>query len=392
MRLDPGTRLGPYEITIPPGAGGMDDRLRRAFLPLVLLLLPLLPSVSCRSREEKTAPAPPVGTGGGAPEAAGAAATPAADPPTLEELRNATYRGLDVGAGMVALVDGRWEGKPFAESGVARDRVDLVRNFRIIGDLDRDGDAEAAVLLSKTSGGSGVFTYLAILDPRNGALVNAGTAPLGDRVQVRSARIEPGRVIVDLVQPGKGDAACCPGDLATRAWTLEPEGLEESGPPTATGRLSLATIDRTEWVLRSWSSDEAAPPAPEITLFAKQGRFTGSAGCNRYLAATMAGRTPGEIMVEISGTTRRACPEPETAAERRFLEQLAAVKRFGFMAGQLALTYGGTGTAGVMLFERIAVTSISQSHSGRQTSATQMVLGALSERPRRAATRRKAPR
>jgi len=41
---------------------------------------------------------------------------------------------------------------------------------------------------------------------------------------------------------------------------------------------------------------------------------------------------------------------------------------------------------------RIAVTSISQSHSGRQTSATQMVLGTRPDTPRRAATRRKVSR
>jgi heat shock protein HslJ len=46
-----------------------------------------------------------------------------------------------------------------------------------------------------------------------------------------------------------------------------------------------------------------------------------------------------------------ACPEPAMAVEARFLQQLAGVNKFGFMIGQLALSYEIDGNHGVMLFD-----------------------------------------
>jgi hypothetical protein len=114
--------------------------------------------------------------------------------------------------------------------------VMLVGNFRLTGDLDGDGAAEAVVLLAWSGGGSGEFLHLAVLGRRNGRVRNIATAPIGDRVQVRDARIDGHRITIDVVQAGPGDAMCCPGELATRSWTLASGRLGET-PPRITGRL-----------------------------------------------------------------------------------------------------------------------------------------------------------
>jgi heat shock protein HslJ len=45
------------------------------------------------------------------------------------------------------------------------------------------------------------------------------------------------------------------------------------------------------------------------------------------------------------------CPPEQMAVEDRFLKQLAGVKKFGFMVGQLALSYETDGVWGSMLFD-----------------------------------------
>ena len=272
--------------------------------------------------------------------------------PTLDELKNTTYSGLEI-QGTVTLKDGNWMGKPFVEGGASRPAVYFVRDFRLTGDVDRDERDEAVVLLGENSGGSGQHIYLAVVERQGSTLRNVATKLLGDRIQLREARIEAGRIFLDLVQAGKEDAACCPGELVTRGWELGPEGLVELAVPGKPGRLSPETIAGTEWTLRSWDTDEPAPEEPEVTLLFQDGRFSGRSGCNRYFAAVKPGEMPGDLYVGPAGSTRMACPEPEMKVETRFLEQLGKAKKFGFMVGQLMLSYQKENSRGVMLFDPI---------------------------------------
>jgi heat shock protein HslJ len=272
--------------------------------------------------------------------------------PTLAELKSATYQGLEGDAPSVTLIDGAWEGEPFVEGGASAPRVTFVRDFHLLGDLDGDGAEEAVVLLSESSGGSGEFIYLAIIDRREGKLENIATAAVGDRVQVRAGWIEGDRVLLSVIQAGPEDAACCPGELATRGWALLADGTLEVLPPDAeTERLSLEAIGEIKWVLREWSWGESAPMEPEISLVYQDGRLAGSAGCNNYFGSVQDTGSPGEVNLGPVGSTQMACPEEVMAAESRFLEQLGGVKQYGFMAGQLALSYVQDGDWGVMLFE-----------------------------------------
>jgi len=279
-------------------------------------------------------------------------AAPSVGPPTLEELENATYEGFE-GPASVTLTDGAWTGEPYAEDGASRPEVTLVRRFRITGDLDRDNQEEAVTLLNLASGGTGQLLYLAIVDRRDGRPVNVATELVGDRVQVRQVRIEGQTIYLDVVRAGPEDAACCPGEVATLEWELLPEGeLRSVGQTEQPGRLGLETIGDTYWVLREWSSGEAAPEEPEVTLRYDDERLTGSSGCNQYFASVTQGEMPGDVSVGRIGSTRMACPEPETAVEARFLSQLEGVDTYGFMAGELMLGYSTNDGSGVMTFER----------------------------------------
>ena len=272
--------------------------------------------------------------------------------PTLDELKNATYRGFEGLEGPVALVEGSWEGEPFDEGSAMRPGVHFLGDFRLDGDLDGDGGDETVVLLTESSGGSGTYLYLAVVERKRGALENVGTKVIGDRVQVRKARIAEGQILLDVLRAGPTDAACCPGELATVGWTLSSEGgLTAAAPSTEPERFSHEVIGGTEWVLRAWAFDEPAPAEPEVTLTFQDGRFSGKSGCNNYFASAEQGEMPGDVSVGPAGATRMACPEPLMEVESRYLQQLGAVNKIGFMATQLILYYEKDGVGGVMLFD-----------------------------------------
>jgi heat shock protein HslJ len=255
--------------------------------------------------------------------------------PTLDELADAAYAGIYDEP--VQLVDGRYEGEPFVEGGASRPSAGVAPEFRLVGDLDGNGVDEAVVLLWKSSGGSGTFNYVAVAGRRGDDVVNLGTAPLGDRVQVRAARVVGGTVELDVLQAGPDDAACCPSQTATRTFALSLGGLTEISTEV-TGILSLATLEGVEWVLATFDRTERAPTEPEVTLVFSDGRIGGRSGCNRYFAGVVAGDFPGELAVGQIGATKMACTDEVMRLEQRYLRTLAGATKFGFVSARLVVT------------------------------------------------------
>jgi heat shock protein HslJ len=287
--------------------------------------------------------APPAG-------APGPGVAPTAGPPTLDEAAVATYRGIEEAGGEVTLADGLWEGRPFREGGSVRPAVGLVRELLLKGDLDRDGSDESVVFLWSGSGGPGTRAHVAVLDRSAGEVVNVATRLLGDRVQVRHAALDGDLLRLDIVNAGPGDAACCPGELTSLAWGLGDGALQDREPPMVTGRLGLPLLAGSAWRLSRFTWSEEAPASSPVTLAYEDGRLSGNAGCNDYwAAATQGSEVPGTVEVAPPVATRKLCPPAEMQVEDRFLQQLGSVRRFGFMNGQLMLSYDG----GEMLFDRV---------------------------------------
>ena len=272
--------------------------------------------------------------------------------PTLEELANATYKG--VYDEPIKLEDGVYEGAPFVEGGASRPRVELVRAVRMTGDLNGDGHEESVVFLSENSGGSGVRLYVAVVGRTDGAITNLGTASLGDRVQVRAARVADKKIELDVIQAGKDDAACCPSEKATRTWTLRRNRLRE-GRAKKTGKLSMADLAGSVWVLTHLGGDEKVPEEPQVTLVFKGDRATGTSGCNRYFTKAQEVGMPGDMTFGPIGSTRRACPEPAMELEARYLKALQGTMKYNFLAGQLVLNVKEDNSYKTLLFTPTAM-------------------------------------
>ena len=254
---------------------------------------------------------------------------------TAEQLASATYNGIYDEP--VTLSDGRYLGDPFVEGGASRPRVQLMSDFLLHADLTDDGTDEAVVLLAESSGGSGTFAYIAVMQLQGGDVANIGTAPLGDRVQIRDSHIDNGTISIDVIQAGLNDAACCPTEKATRAWKMDDNGLIEL-TEQVTGEVSVSDLGGVEWVLKQFNSGDNAPTEPEITLVLDDGHVGGHSGCNRYMGQVNTKDGAGAIGFGPLAGTMMACPQDQMELERRYLKVLAGVRRFSFLVGRLALT------------------------------------------------------
>ncbi len=250
-------------------------------------------------------------------------------------LKNMKYGG--VYEDLVLLENGVYEGPSFVEGGGSRPRVALVTRLQINGDLNDDGINETVVFLVENSGGSGTATYLALVGGRGGQLENIDTVLLGDRIQVRSLKIDAADLIVEIVATGKNEPLCCGTTHRQLRFRFENSSLVWTAD-VERGNLSLTDLERVDWRLMEFATDDPVPDGVEITAVFAEGRISGSSGCNRYFA-TIENTEPYNFSTGMPAGTRMLCPGPAMEIEMRFLSLLQKSKQFGFSFGDLVLYY-----------------------------------------------------
>ncbi len=286
----------------------------------------------------------------GQKEAAPTAAAPAGPPPTptLEQVKGATISGVFDQA--ITFADGKYEGQPFEPGAASRPTAMIWEPMVVFGDVDGSPGNEAVVLLSSNSGGSGEFVYVAVLGVRDGKLVNLGTAPVGDRAKVRNVWLEQGRIVMDLVEAGPKDAACCPTQMARKTYAMDGGALKQS-KSEALGTVTIGTLATNEWQLAQIDGQPLAAGVKPPVIHFEVSSVRGFAGCNRFTAPVKE-ITPGEIDIGPAAATKMACPPEQMELEQKFLAQLDKVNRYSFMAGQLALSWQDKSAGGVLLFSK----------------------------------------
>lgn len=275
----------------------------------------------------------------GALHGCASATAPAPVDLSLEVLQNLAYAGILDDGTALQLKAGRWEGTPPEPGSAAVPTLDLRAGALARGDLDSDGNDEAVVVLDSWTGGSGVFTYLAVVSGSTGSPRNVATLLLGDRVQLREVRIGNGRIVSELHGPGPDDPSCCPSMNIRQVWKLTGSSLQEMPDGRSTTRISVKELEGSQWELARWSADEPTGKEAVVSLSFAEGRFSGHAGCNRYGAAVRDGDAPGSLVVGAAMATRMACEQPRMGIEDRFLRLLPAVQSFRFTPGMLMLAY-----------------------------------------------------
>ena len=162
--------------------------------------------------------------------ACGAAPTPSGpvvakltgNDPTEDVLKNGTYDVKDLGS--LTLQNGAYE-KKYGDGATMLNKVGYMMSA--IGDLDKDGNKDAAVVLYANTGGSGTFIYLFAITNKNKTLYQAGSLLIGDRTQVKSMAIDGGKISMQVLDFAASDPKCCPSLNKTRTFTLQAGALVE---------------------------------------------------------------------------------------------------------------------------------------------------------------------
>jgi heat shock protein HslJ len=290
------------------------------------------------------------GCGEKAPPAASAPAAPSGPPPapTVEQLQAATVSG--VFEAPVTLAGGVYEGAPAEAGGASRPSLRLWDSTFHTGDMDGAEGSEAVVALSSNAGGSGEFVHVAVFGIRDGAVANLGTAAVGDRTRLQSLWLERGKVLMDVVEAGPADAACCPTQVARKTYGFEGGEFKQLSSEVR-GVLALSMLAANEWQLVEIDGQPLPAGIDPPLIHFERASVRGFAGCNRFNASIEESK-PGEVRIGPAAGTKMACPPEKMDLEARFLEQLGKVTSYTYLAEQLALTWQDGERTGTLLFRK----------------------------------------
>jgi hypothetical protein len=103
--------------------------------------------------------------------------------------------------------------------------VKIVPDFIAFGDLNGDGQGDAAFLLAENYGGSGVFVSLIPVLNQDGKPVQAGSVSIDDRPKITGLEIKDGRINFTGNRHGPNDPACCAAQPVLESYALTKAGL-----------------------------------------------------------------------------------------------------------------------------------------------------------------------
>jgi heat shock protein HslJ len=250
----------------------------------------------------------------------------------------------------VGLVGGVYEGAPLVAGGAARPRLRLLADLVTIADVDPAPGSEAVALLAESSGGSGERIYLSLVGARDGQVSSLATILVGDRTKIRGLTVADSKVVLDVVETGPSDPACCPTQVARKTYAFA-NGVFAVEQSNVTGTLSTALLAGVEWTVIEIDGEPLPADTRKPTVQIEGTRIAGFSGCNRY-TGSFTEPAPGALKMGPAAGTRMACPDPAGQVEQRFLRTLAAVTQYAFVAGRVAFTGLDNGTMRSLLLTR----------------------------------------
>ncbi|MEZ4195354.1 MAG: leucine-rich repeat domain-containing protein [Candidatus Paceibacterota bacterium] len=86
------------------------------------------------------------------------------------------------------------------------------------GDLDGDGDTDAAVLLESDAGGSGMFYYASLVINEGQNSHSTEVMFLGDRIAPQTVEIHEGRAVYNIMERRAGESMATPPSIGKSIW------------------------------------------------------------------------------------------------------------------------------------------------------------------------------
>ena len=299
-----------------------------------------------------------------------------APPPTsAQALLNATYLSESTEEGVVTLTEGEYRAP--AAPGAASELVIALADFAT-GDLDGDGEEDAAAVLVERPGGTGTFYLLHALLSDGREVHDVSSRLVGDRIVVEAVRIEDGVIEADLLVRRLGEpVAARPSVPTTVRFVLTNRGLLPADFPSTQGETdpleaeasgeSTHAITGGAWTILSIRTGEDPAMVPDPTgdrpelSFSEElldvegsfGRLFGSTGCNRVLGSYQA-RDAGGIRISGVATTRKACEPALMDFEQLLTLSLGSAIGFEVRGDELDIRFAG----GVISLSRVSESSL----------------------------------
>ena len=100
----------------------------------------------------------------------------------------------------------------------------------------------------------------------------------------------------------------------------------------------------THWAASEWDGAAPKPPVVPTIVFAKNNRFTASAGCNTHTGTYKV--QAEKIAFEPTGSTKKACQGDLGAADQRIVADMKRISRLAMTAdGKALVAYAADGKA-----------------------------------------------
>ncbi len=142
-----------------------------------------------------------------------------------ERLANLEYMSEATLSGTAPLVDGEYREK--VDPDAASETIVSLTEHISYGQL-ANGQEAAAVILVTTTGGSGTFFDLALVQEVEGQPTNTASIFLGDRVIINNLVFVGGEILVEMVNHGMDEPLCCPTQEVVVTYELQGEELVQS--------------------------------------------------------------------------------------------------------------------------------------------------------------------
>ena len=150
---------------------------------------------------------------------------------SLDALKNAEYAIEGPASGKAKLVSGTYQERvPNSSAQVSVSFSDLLS----LGDLNGDGIADAAVILTASTGGSGTFYYLYAVLNDKGTPKPSAPEHLGDRIKLKTLTIQGSEISANFLTQGPKDPMVNPTLDVTRKYKLQDGKLVSTTPVTPT--------------------------------------------------------------------------------------------------------------------------------------------------------------
>lgn len=109
----------------------------------------------------------------------------------------------------------------------------------------------------------------------------------------------------------------------------EVEAEQETEPEAAAEPESVSELEGSTWIVETIHGNAVvAAEEPPTIEFLANGRLAGNASCNRILGSYEEGTAPGELVLNLAGTTMKMCPDEVMKQEQDILGLLPEINAY----------------------------------------------------------------